>query len=88
MSITVRGKFRCTESAKTFWNNGAIRFTFDAVYDADIPEDRKYAVATPSGKLEITVTSPSAAEQFELGEYYYLDLTKVAADETVTADAS
>ncbi|MFJ2004827.1 hypothetical protein [Streptomyces chartreusis] len=50
-------------------------FRFHAVYDTTIPEDQRYARATPCGAIEIQVDNPSVA--FEPGRQYYLDFTPV-----------
>jgi hypothetical protein len=88
MPITVRAKFRCTEETKTAWNQGGRRLVFEPIYDPDLPEDQRFCVATPSGRLEMQVDNPSAP--FEVGEYYYLDLTSVdtEADQAVAGSAS
>jgi hypothetical protein len=43
------------------------------MYDESIPEDQRYAKATPSGTLTITVDNPAVV--FEPGASYYLDIT-------------
>jgi len=87
MSVRTRAKFRCTEEGRTFWTSAeATHYRFDPVYDPDIPEDVRYATATPTGKLELTVTNPSVS--FELGSFYYLDLVAVDADHPVADSAS
>jgi len=50
-------------------------FRFTAVYDPDVPEDVRYAQATPVGELRIQVDNPSVI--FEPGRSYYLDFTPV-----------
>lgn len=52
-------------------------YKFTAVYDPDVPEDRRYAEATPSGQVTIRIDNP--AVEFTPGEYYYLDFTRVDA---------
>ncbi len=80
MGQTVRAKFRLvsiTEHAD--WNAKTLKF--QALYDDSIPEDRRFAAATPTGTLEMTVDNPSALERFKLGEYYYLDSSPVPCAE-------
>lgn len=48
-------------------------YRFGAVYDTSIPEDERYAQATPYGELKITVDNPAVA--FIPGQAYYLDFT-------------
>lgn len=50
-------------------------FRFMAVYDLNVPEDQRYAQATPSGTLQIQVDNPAVS--FEPGKDYYLDFTPV-----------
>lgn len=70
----VRAKFRCT-SVETYQTPGTRSFRFAAEYDADLPEDQRYAKYTPSGDLRITVDNPNV--EFEPGRSYYLDFTPV-----------
>lgn len=76
--MTVRAKFRCMEENRSVQAGDARTYKFMAMYDQDTPEDQRYAKYTPSGSLAITVDNPRV--EFELGAYYYLDITKV--DET------
>jgi hypothetical protein len=48
-------------------------FRFSAVYDQSVPEDQRYAQATPSGSLTMQVDNP--AVMFKPGADYYLDIT-------------
>jgi hypothetical protein len=70
----VRAKFRV--DAIKQWAYGGKTLELSAVYDDGIEENRRFAKATPSGKMEIQIDNPSAAEFFELGKSYYLDFTK------------
>lgn len=78
--VTVRAKFRCN-SVKHRKNtpnpdeNTIREFEFDALYDASVPEDQRYAKYTPSGKLVITVDNPAIG--WQPGHSYYLDITPV-----------
>jgi len=42
---------------------------------SDSPEDNEFAVATPSGSLEMYVSNPAARDFLEPGKQYYLDFT-------------
>ena len=77
---TTRAKFQCQQETRhNGWN--ARTFRFQAIYDQGlVDEDRSFAKATPSGTLEIQVDNPNV--QFELGAFYYLDLTKVEQEAT------
>ncbi|MER5912308.1 hypothetical protein ABT124_17890 [Streptomyces sp. NPDC001982] len=50
-------------------------YRFTAMYDTTVPEDQRYAQATPSGQLTIAVDNPAVV--FEPGKSYYLDFTPV-----------
>lgn len=72
--MSVRAKFQlqsitahCFSSAKTL--------KFYASYDPTIPEDQRFAQATPSGSFEMYVDNPAAIAQFEIGKQYYFDIT-------------
>lgn len=78
MSVRIRAKFRCTQETRNAWNPDARTYKFDATYDPEIPEDQRYAKATPCGSLEMLVDNPSA--QFVLGDYYYLDFVPVDSE--------
>lgn len=76
-----RAKFRCVGYTTTKWGPQADpshAYEFQAQYDPDQPEDERFAKATPTGKLTITVDNPAVS--FEPGDAYYLDITP--ADET------
>lgn len=72
----VRAKFRCVKVEQSAGMSGRT-LKFAPMYDTTIPEDRRYSQATPSGELTMYVDNPAVS--FELGEYYYLDFTKVEA---------
>ncbi len=76
--MTTRAKFQCnTETTKRWGKDPATSrvYDFTAVYDAESPEDQRFAKATPSGSLSITVDNPAVT--FEPGKAYYLDITPV-----------
>ena len=73
----VRAKFQVTAITEHVWGNGVKTVRFEPRYDASIPEDQRFAEATPSGELSITVNNPAALEQFKLGQQFYLDFTPV-----------
>lgn len=72
----VRGKFTLV-SMKQHAGSSARSLEFAPQYDPNLPEDQKYAKATPSGSLTMYVDNPPALAQLELGKAYYLDLTPV-----------
>lgn len=71
---TVRAKFRCM-SIQSHASTSGKTVKFMPMYDTSIPEDQRYSQATPSGELSMYVDNPAVS--FELGTYYYLDLTPV-----------
>jgi hypothetical protein len=75
--MTVRAKFKLVEVHSLAWSGRAKRFKFSAEYDSSIPEDRRFAQATPMGTLEFLVDNPEAADRFEIGKSYYLDFSPV-----------
>jgi hypothetical protein len=50
---------------------------FFAEYDNSIPEEQRFAKASPSGRFVYNVDNPAALEQFVLGGKYYIDFTPV-----------
>lgn len=77
--MTVRAKLRCSSENTVRWSNlaGTERrdYEFLAQYDDTIPEDQRYARATPQAKLTMTVDNPNVV--FQPGKNYYLDITPV-----------
>ena len=68
-------KFRCG-SVKTFDPNGTLReYEFFAQYDESIPEDRRFAKATPTGHVTLTVNNPDV--EFVVGQSYYFTTFEV-----------
>ncbi len=65
--------FRCT-SVKTYEKGfeGVRQYEFWAQYDDNIPEEKRFAQATPSGKVEITVDNPAVT--YEVGKKYYFTI--------------
>lgn len=46
-------------------------------YDDRIPEDARFYSATSTGKMEMTINNPAAADQFQPGRAFYADFTPV-----------
>jgi hypothetical protein len=72
----VRAKFRVTSVTEHFGWNG-VTVTLTPQYDTTIEEDRRYAKATPSGEIKITIDNPPALEQFKKGQFMYVDFTPI-----------
>lgn len=76
--MNVRAKLRCNSETTSRWTVGGPTqrvYEFSAVYDDSVPVDQRYAKATPSASLRITVDNP--AVDFAAGLSYYLDFTPV-----------
>lgn len=77
--MNVRAKFMLQEH-RIYGYGGDHRshtFVFRPQYDPNIPEDRRFAQASPSGELSITVDNPSVVAVWEgkQGKQFYLDWT-------------
>lgn len=78
--MTVRAKFQLQEirqHAGYGYGCDAKTLVFRPQYDTTIPEDRRFAKATPTGEFTMYVDNPAALEQFELGAHYYIDFNPV-----------
>ena len=71
--MTVRAKF--TLYSITDFGGTVRTLKFNAQYDTSIPEDQRFAMATPNGSFETYCDNPSAIEQFQIGKAYYFDIT-------------
>lgn len=69
---TTRAKFTCYSVT----DYGLVKaVVLQAVTDASTPENKAFWTASPSGKIEISITNPPAAAVFEAGKSYYVDFT-------------
>ena len=76
----IRAKFSLVEIRSNQYNKSVEpvkTLIFEPRYDQDIPEDVRFLMATPTGRLEMRVDNPKALEYFELNKYYYFDATKI-----------
>lgn len=73
--MQVRCKLQLTQITHTTWTPNGGKLTFQAVYDQSIPEDARFAKASPNGTFEIYVDNPDAFNSYELGKFYYFDST-------------
>ncbi len=76
--MTVRAKFQVVEVTEHA-HYSARTVKLMPRYDESIPEDRRFARATPSGEFTMFVDNPAALEQLKLGQDFYIDLTPVPA---------
>jgi hypothetical protein len=74
--MAVRAKFT-VQSVTHFQYGGSVKVVLAPQYDTTIPEDQRFAKATPSGELTMHVDNPAAAEQLKPGRAFYLDFTPV-----------
>lgn len=87
----VRAKFVVTEIRQNYYHNGkeAVKGSVTVVltpqYDTSIEEDHRFSKATPSGRFEMLIDNPPAAEYLKPGEAFYVDLTAVPKPEPVSA---
>ena len=71
----VRAKFMLLEVRQHSYTQHGRTLVFGPQYDASIPEDQRFAQATPSGHFEMFVDNPAALQQLELGKQYYFDIS-------------
>src|SRR2546423_3534358 len=82
--MTVRAKMKCTSITKTGdAKKPQMQVKLGAVYSNDPEsENRSFANATPSGELSMNIDAGRpAAEAFELGCEYYVDITPIGVPE-------
>ncbi len=78
MTTTVRAKFTCNTKMPGYGNSTIVYL--NAVYsnkDGTRSEENKaFSEATPSGTIQICIAEGKpAADQFVVGEHYYVDFT-------------
>ncbi|MGE4190716.1 MAG: hypothetical protein AB7G12_12570 [Thermoanaerobaculia bacterium] len=79
--MAVRCKMKLIEIHQSYYNRDSRTLVFHTEYDHSIPEDQRFQIATPTGRLEQHVDNPAALAQFELGKSYYFDAVPVEAAE-------
>jgi hypothetical protein len=80
-SMNVRAKFKVVE-------NAGGKIVLRPEYDHTIPEDQRFAQATPSGEILLQVDNPSARTALTLGNSFYVDFSPAtgAVNEAAGAD--
>jgi len=68
----IRAKFVVDHVTKHQGNYAQV--VLEPRYDSSLPEDQRFAEATPSGKLELHVTVPAVIEALQPGKVFYVDL--------------
>lgn len=80
----VRAKFTVTQVRQHYYNNGkeamkgGTEILLSPQYDDSIPEDQRFARATPSGEMRLVIDNPAAVDYLKPGEAFYVDFTAVA----------
>ena len=46
-------------------------------YDTSLPEDQRFAVATPTGTMKMTLTNPALKDYFKPGQTYMIKMDLV-----------
>lgn len=81
---SVVAKFYVSEVAEAGYPNNPYRTKrvtlLPVSADGKLGENDAFAKASPSGKCEISIANPPAAEFFEVGESYHLTFTKPPKD--------
>ena len=72
-----RAKFQVTTITQTMHNKEQQHVVMEARYDESL-EDKTFSVYTPSAKLEMYVNNP--AVKFEVGDFYYVDFTRIDSE--------
>ena len=77
----VRAKFTVTQIIETRFGpqpEAAYRtVVLEPRYDQTIPENVRFLIATPSGKMEMRIDNPKALAEMIPGRAFYVDFTEV-----------
>jgi hypothetical protein len=73
-----RGKFYVLSVVPQPEDIGGSTVSLHTKYDADTPEDQRFAGATPSGRIDMLVTNPAVLEIAKPGKVFFVDFTEVA----------
>ena len=73
MVSVVRAKFQLQQI--TQYQSTGKSVVFRPMYDQTIPEDQRFAKATPSGEFTMYVDNEAALNQLEIGKQYYFDIS-------------
>ena len=85
--MAIRCKMRLDNVFRQQW--GGIKAFFSCQYDERLAkEDASFQKATPTGNAEFVIDNPKAAEQLEIGAYYYVDFHPVPKPEPVKEAAA
>lgn len=70
--MQVRAKFRVTNINKDYDTQRTVYLSAVKEHEDDNNQWSKY---TPAGQIILTITNPTAYDQFEVGKFYYVDFT-------------
>lgn len=73
--MSVRAKFK-VQSVLDYGYSKTVKLS--ANYDTSIPEDQRFAKATPCADITMTIDNPEASEQFKPGQAFYVDFTPIS----------
>ena len=77
--MKVLAKFMLQEHRQYGYGGGHVQhtFVFRPQYDPSIPEDQRFAKASPTGEMTITVDNPTVVAEWagKQGTQFYLDMT-------------
>ncbi|MCF6688993.1 hypothetical protein [Raoultella terrigena] len=71
--MTVRAKFQCNSIQKSQDNSTAVVHLM-AVTTGSV-ENESWSKYTPSGQLQMVISNPAAAQKFEQGKEYFIDIS-------------
>jgi hypothetical protein len=73
--VKTRAKFEVI-SVTQYARFQGVKVEMTPVYSNDESDPNKaFWEATPNGKIEMQISNPSAAQQFEVGKEYYVDFS-------------
>lgn len=70
--MTVRAKFQCNSINKSPDNSTAVVHLIAVTTGST--ENENLVEVYPSGQLQMVISNPAAAEQFEQGKEYFIDI--------------
>jgi hypothetical protein len=74
--MPVRAKFRVNSKSEPSSEGDVANISLGAVYDGS-EENKRFFKYTPSGQIQMGTINAEAANQFEVGDEFYVDFTKV-----------
>lgn len=77
--MSVTAKFYCAEITETAWAPGARKVILQPVTRGE--DNKSWAAATPSGRIELQIQNPLAAEQFVNRAEYLITFERADASE-------